>query len=69
MTQPDPEFGAELDREEVARLTGLALEDLDPGLPPQIVSTGTAFAIVALRSAEALARLSVNHAGGHGVAA
>ncbi len=60
MTQRDPEFGAELDRAEVARLAGLALEDLHPALQPQIVSTGTAFAIVALRSAEALARLRVN---------
>jgi trans-2,3-dihydro-3-hydroxyanthranilate isomerase len=60
MTQPDPEFGVELDCQEVARLTGLSLEDLDPALPPQIVSTGTAFAIVALRSDESLARLNVN---------
>ena len=60
MTQREPEFGEELDSREVARLTGLAVDDLDPGLPPQIVSTGTAFAIVALRSAEALARLRVN---------
>jgi len=60
MTQRDPEFGAELDPREVARLTGLEIDDLDPGLPPQIVSTGTAFAIVALRSAEALARLRVS---------
>jgi trans-2,3-dihydro-3-hydroxyanthranilate isomerase len=60
MTQRDPEFGEELDPREVARLTGLAVDDLDPGLPPQIVSTGTAFAIVALRSAEALARLRVS---------
>jgi trans-2,3-dihydro-3-hydroxyanthranilate isomerase len=59
MTQRDPEFGAELDPQEVARLTGLALEDLDARLPPQIVSTGTAFAIVALRSEEPLARLKV----------
>jgi trans-2,3-dihydro-3-hydroxyanthranilate isomerase len=60
MTQRDPEFGEELDPREVARLTGLAVDDLDPALPPQIVSTGTAFAIVALRTAEALARLWVN---------
>jgi trans-2,3-dihydro-3-hydroxyanthranilate isomerase len=60
MTQRDPEFGEELDPREVARLAGLAVDDLDPGLPPQIVSTGTAFAIVALRSAEALARLKVS---------
>ena len=60
MTQRDPEFGAEMDRAEVARLIGLEVDDLDPALPPQPVSTGTAFAIVALRSAAALARLNVN---------
>jgi trans-2,3-dihydro-3-hydroxyanthranilate isomerase len=61
MTQPEPEFGAELDRNAVARLIGLTPEDLDPRLTPQVVSTGTAFAIVALHSAGALARLRVNH--------
>jgi trans-2,3-dihydro-3-hydroxyanthranilate isomerase len=61
MTQKDPEFGAELDPEEVARLAGLKSGDLDPRLPPQVVSTGTAFAIVALKSLEALGRLRVNH--------
>jgi trans-2,3-dihydro-3-hydroxyanthranilate isomerase len=47
MTQRDPEFGAELDSARVARLCGLHDEDLDSRLPPQVVSTGTAFAIVA----------------------
>ena len=60
MTQRDPEFGAELDRADVAHLAGLQSDDLDPALPPQVVSTGTAFAIVALRSEAALARLKVN---------
>ena len=60
MTQRDPEFGAELDPEIVARLAGLSADDLDPALPPQVVSTGTAFAIVALRSQAALERLKVN---------
>lgn len=59
MTQRDPEFGAELDAAEVAPLIRLAAEDMDTALPPQIVSTGTAFAIVPLRSAESLARLNV----------
>jgi trans-2,3-dihydro-3-hydroxyanthranilate isomerase len=59
MTQRDPEFLAELDRETVARLTGLRPDDLHPAAAPQVVSTGTAFAIVALRSHEALARLKV----------
>ena len=61
MTQRDPEFGAELDRETVARLCGLAEADLHPDLPPQVVSTGTAFAIVPLRSLDALTRLKVDH--------
>jgi len=61
MTQRDPDFGAQLDPGEVARLTGLAPDDLDPSVPPQVVSTGTAFAIVALRSLAGLARLKVNH--------
>lgn len=60
MTQRDPEFGPELDPHEVARLIGLEVEDLDPQLSPQIVSTGTAFAIVVLRSAEPLSRLRVD---------
>ena len=59
MTQRDPEFGIVLDTAEVAALTGLDAEDFDPALPVQIVSTGTAFAVVALRSAEALSRLRV----------
>ena len=61
MTQKDPEFGAELDANQVARLAGLKSEDLHPELPPQVVSTGTAFAIVVLKSLEALGRLRVNH--------
>jgi trans-2,3-dihydro-3-hydroxyanthranilate isomerase len=61
MTQRNPEFGQELEPAEVAKLIGLSFEDLDPELPPQVVSTGTAFAIVALRGPESLARLKVNH--------
>jgi len=61
MTQRDPEFGTDLDPAVVAQLTGLAVDDFDPELTPQMVSTGTAFAIVALRSAEALGKLRVNH--------
>ncbi len=59
MTQRDPEFGAELELKRVAELCGLTEEDLDPAAPPQVVSTGTAFAIVMLRSLDALERLSV----------
>lgn len=59
MTQRDPEFLEELDRTTVAHLVGLDEADFDPERPVQIVSTGTAFAIVPLRSAEALSRLRV----------
>lgn len=59
MTQRDPEFGEELDTEMVANLIGLKRDDLDPDRPVQIVSTGTAFAIVPLRSAASLSRLHV----------
>ena len=59
MTQRDPEFGEVLDAATVAELTSLRVEDFDAQRPVQIVSTGTAFAIVALRSADALARLRV----------
>lgn len=62
MTQRDPEFGAELDPEKVAYFTGLDVRDFDSALPPQTVSIGTAFAIVVLRSIDALARLNVKHA-------
>jgi trans-2,3-dihydro-3-hydroxyanthranilate isomerase len=60
MTQRDPEFSGQLDPVSVARLCGLTTEDLTEAAPPQVVSTGTAFAIVALRSYEALARLHVD---------
>ena len=60
MTQREPEFGAELDAAEVAPLLGLAFDDLDPALPPQVVSTGAPFALVVLQSMEALARLKVD---------
>lgn len=60
MTQRDPEFGAELDSSTVAELIGLEGSDLDPALPPQVVSTGAPFAIVVLRLADALQRLKVD---------
>jgi trans-2,3-dihydro-3-hydroxyanthranilate isomerase len=60
MTQRDPEFGAQLDPATVAHLIGLATDELHAAAAPQVVSTGTAFAIVALRSHHSLARLKVD---------
>jgi len=61
MRQRDPEFGAELDPAAVAPIIGLHVDDLDRDSKPQIVSTGNPFAIVLLRSGDALARVRVNH--------
>jgi trans-2,3-dihydro-3-hydroxyanthranilate isomerase len=60
MTQHEPEFALELDRGEIAPLLGLVENDLDPALKPQVVSTGNPFAIVVLRSVEALGRLKTD---------
>jgi trans-2,3-dihydro-3-hydroxyanthranilate isomerase len=59
MTQPDPQFGKELDAAEVAPLLGLTVADLDAAFTPQVVSTGSPFAIVVLRTVQALERLKV----------
>ncbi len=59
MRQNDPEFRAEFDPAEVAGVLGVPTEDLLPGYLPQAVSTGNAFCVVALRSVEALGRLSI----------
>ena len=61
MTQRDPEFGAELDPSTVAGIIGLSADDMDQAAAPRVVSTGTAFAIVQLRTLEALARVKVQH--------
>ena len=60
MRQRDPEFGSIHSREDVAQATGLAVEDIDPNLPVQTVSTGVPFAMVSLRSLESLRRLRVD---------
>jgi trans-2,3-dihydro-3-hydroxyanthranilate isomerase len=59
MRQNDPIFGQLHDRGEVARAIGLDIEDLDPSLPIQTVSTGMGFCIVPLRSLDAAARLAI----------
>jgi trans-2,3-dihydro-3-hydroxyanthranilate isomerase len=59
MQQNDPIFGAIHDRAEVVRALNLSLEDLDPDLPIQTVSTGMAFCIVPLRSLAVAQRLQI----------
>jgi trans-2,3-dihydro-3-hydroxyanthranilate isomerase len=63
MTQADPEFGVQHDREEVVRLSGLRYGDIDPSLPIQTVSTGLPFTIVPLRGLEVIQRLQVDMRG------
>ena len=59
MRQNDPSFGMIHEPAAIARALGLTVEDLDPALPAQTVSTGMAFCIVPLRSLEVAARLSI----------
>ena len=60
MQQKDPVFGAmHEDRTALAAALGLSIDDLDPNLPIQTVSTGMAFCIVPLRSLEVAARLCI----------
>jgi trans-2,3-dihydro-3-hydroxyanthranilate isomerase len=60
MRQRDPEFGAILPREEVAKVLRGGGDQLAPELPSQIVSTGLPFAIVPIRNIDALANLHVD---------
>jgi trans-2,3-dihydro-3-hydroxyanthranilate isomerase len=60
MTQVDPTFGMQHDREAVARATGVPVEGFDDSLPIQTVSTGVPFAIAPLKSLAALRNLQIN---------
>jgi trans-2,3-dihydro-3-hydroxyanthranilate isomerase len=60
MTQLEPKFGASHDIAALAPALGLEVGDFAMKWQPQTVSTGMAFAIVPLRSVEALSRLRVD---------
>ncbi|PYV62009.1 MAG: PhzF family phenazine biosynthesis protein, partial [Acidobacteria bacterium] len=60
MTQVDPVFGDEHNREAVAQALGLKLEDFDPSLPIQTVSTGVAFVVTPLRSLSVIQKLRID---------
>lgn len=60
MTQIDPVFGLQHDREAVARATGLSVEDFHPSLPIETVSTGVPFTIAPLKSLAVLQNLRVD---------
>jgi trans-2,3-dihydro-3-hydroxyanthranilate isomerase len=62
MRQRDPEFGTTLPREEVARIIGLAVDEIPTEWPIQPVSTGLIFTIVPFRNEQTLANLKFSYA-------
>jgi trans-2,3-dihydro-3-hydroxyanthranilate isomerase len=60
MTQIDPVFVMQHDREGIARATGLSREDFDASLPIETVSTGVPFTVAPLRSLAVMQNLRVD---------
>ena len=64
MKQNDPNFSdirnSKEDREALAAALSLSVDDLDPSLPAQIVSTGLVFCVVPLKSLEVASRLWIS---------
>jgi trans-2,3-dihydro-3-hydroxyanthranilate isomerase len=50
MTQIDPTFGVQHERDAVARATGLRVQDFDDSLPIETISTGLPYTVVPLKS-------------------
>jgi len=57
MRQRDPEAGPIHDKKEIARATGLAVDEISPDLPVQTFSTGLPFIIVPVISLEAIRKV------------
>jgi trans-2,3-dihydro-3-hydroxyanthranilate isomerase len=62
MRQRDPEFGAILPLEDVARAIGIDAREIASEWPIQVVSTGLSYAIVPFRNLHTLAHLELNFA-------
>jgi len=60
MTQVDPAFGIQHGREAVARATGLRVEDFDPSLPIETVSTGLPYTVTPLKSLAVIQKLRLD---------
>jgi trans-2,3-dihydro-3-hydroxyanthranilate isomerase len=60
MTQVDPVFGMQHDREAVARVTRLRIEDFDPSFPIETVSTGLPYTVTPLKSLAVLQNLRLD---------
>ena len=62
MRQRDPEFGTAFSREEVARVIGIAVDEIPSEWPIQPVSTGLTFTIVPFRNQQTLSDLKFSYA-------
>ena len=60
MTQIDPTFVMQHDREAVARATGLRVQDFDDSLPIETVSTGLAYTVTPLKSLAVMQSLRID---------
>jgi trans-2,3-dihydro-3-hydroxyanthranilate isomerase len=60
MTQINPTFVMQHDREAVARATGLRLEDFDDSLPIETISTGIAHTVTPLKSLAVMQNLKID---------
>jgi trans-2,3-dihydro-3-hydroxyanthranilate isomerase len=61
MRQRDPEFGTPLSREDVARVIGIAVDEISSEWPIQSVSTGLTFTIVPFRNRQTLSDLKFSY--------
>jgi trans-2,3-dihydro-3-hydroxyanthranilate isomerase len=61
MRQRDPEFGTPLPREELARVIGIAVDEIASEWPIQPVSTGLTFTIVPFRNQQTLSDLKFSY--------
>ena len=61
MTQNEPVFGAKADPKMIADAQGIAVDEIDSRYAPQMVSTGSNFLIVPLKSVSTLAKLTLGH--------
>jgi trans-2,3-dihydro-3-hydroxyanthranilate isomerase len=63
MRQRDPEFGqVHADREAIARIAGIGVNELDAHFPVQTVSTGMAFTMVPLKTLQSMKNLKFSWA-------
>jgi trans-2,3-dihydro-3-hydroxyanthranilate isomerase len=61
MTQNEPVFGAKADPKMLADVLGFGVDEIDSRYAPQMVSTGSNFLIVPLKSVSTLAKLTLGH--------